>query len=40
MNNVIIETFSALFCEINFEWGAVRGPDEMSINPAAVKKTA
>ncbi len=40
MNNVIIETFSALFCEMNFERGAVRGPDEMSINSAAVKKTA
>ncbi len=29
MNNVIIETFSALLCEINFERGAVRGPEEI-----------
>lgn len=29
MNNVIIETFSALLCEINVERGAVRGPEEI-----------
>lgn len=38
MNNVIIETFSALLCEINFERGAVRGPDEIAHKPCSSKE--